>query len=46
MSQKFQRGDKLMELKRLSVGIDDFKDVIDRQCYYVDKTLLVKELAE
>ncbi|MFP3153856.1 ATP-binding protein [Lachnospiraceae bacterium ZAX-1] len=35
-----------MPLKKLFVGIEDFKKVIDKQGYYVDKTLLIKELIE
>ena len=32
--------------KRIPIGIDDYKDLIDNNHYYVDKTLLVKELFE
>lgn len=31
---------------RLPIGIYDFKDLIDRKCYYVDKTLLIKDLID
>ncbi|WP_027292500.1 AAA family ATPase [Robinsoniella sp. KNHs210] len=35
-----------MELKKLPVGIDDFKKIILQGYYYVDKTLLIKELID
>lgn len=35
-----------MEKKRLPVGIDDYKKLIDQNYYYVDKTLFVKELLD
>ncbi|MFP3152949.1 AAA family ATPase, partial [Lachnospiraceae bacterium ZAX-1] len=35
-----------MPLKKLLVGTEDFKEVIDKQGYYVDKTLLIKELID
>ena len=28
---------------RLPIGIDDYKDLIDEDCIYIDKTLLIKE---
>ena len=31
---------------RLPIGIDDYKKVIDESCFYVDKTLLIKEFLE
>ena len=30
--------------KRIPIGIDDYKDLMTQGCYYVDKTLLVKEI--
>jgi len=35
-----------LELKKLPVGIDDFKKMISQEYYYVDKTLLIKELID
>lgn len=35
-----------MERKPLPIGIEDFKEVIDLNCYFVDKTLMIKELFE
>ncbi len=33
-----------MDRKLLPVGIDDYKKLIDEDYYYVDKTLLIKDL--
>jgi hypothetical protein len=33
-------------LKTLPVGIDDFKELISKNCYFVDKSLFIKELLE
>ncbi|MCI6190599.1 MAG: ATP-binding protein [Clostridium sp.] len=33
-------------MKPLPIGIDDFKKLIDKNYYYVDKTLLIKELLD
>lgn len=35
-----------MELKKLPVGIDDFKKIILQEYYFVDKSLLIKELID
>ena len=35
-----------MEYKALPVGIDDFKEIIQMGYYYVDKTLLIKDLLD
>ena len=32
--------------KPLLIGVDDFKKLIDKNYYYVDKTLLIKELLD
>ncbi|MBO5320245.1 MAG: AAA family ATPase [Ruminococcus sp.] len=34
------------ERKAIPIGIEDFKEVIDRSCYLVDKTLLIKDLLD
>lgn len=34
------------KLKRLPIGISDFKELIDRNYYYVDKTLLIEQLLD
>jgi hypothetical protein len=31
-------------MKRVPIGIEDFRDIIERHLYYVDKTLLIKNL--
>lgn len=33
-------------LKRISLGTSDFKEIIDRNYYFVDKTLIIKEFLE
>ncbi|MDC7289112.1 ATP-binding protein [Blautia schinkii] len=35
-----------MKTKPLPIGTDDFKKLISNGCYYVDKTLLIKELLD
>ena len=35
-----------MEYKLLPIGIDDFKKLIENGCYYVDKTLWIKDLLD
>ena len=43
------RGDKLMndqEKKKLPIGISDYKKLRDGNYYYVDKSLLIKDLDE
>ena len=35
-----------MERKPLPIGIEDFKRLIDEEYYFVDKTLMIKELIE
>lgn len=32
--------------KALAVGVENFKDIIDKSYYYVDKTLLIKDLLD
>lgn len=36
----------MQELKALPLGRDDFGKVIENDCYYVDKTLLIKKLLQ
>lgn len=35
-----------MSYKPLPIGIDDFKEIIQKKYYYVDKTLLIKDLLD
>ncbi len=35
-----------MSYKPLPIGIDDFEEIIAKDYYYVDKTLLIKELID
>ncbi len=32
--------------KKISIGMEDFKEIIDKNGYFVDKTLMIKELLE
>ncbi|HIU57503.1 MAG TPA: AAA family ATPase [Candidatus Ornithomonoglobus merdipullorum] len=32
-----------LEKKRIPIGYEDFKDIIDNDFYYVDKTMLIYE---
>ena len=41
-----QKGEKnRMEKKSVSLGIEDFK-IVRKECYYVDKTLLIKDIID
>ena len=33
-------------MKQISIGISDYKTIIDKNAFYIDKTLLIKELDE
>ena len=33
-------------MKRLPIGIEDFKELIEKEYYYVDKTMLIKNVLE
>ena len=35
-----------MNQKPLAIGIDDYKRIVDRGYYYVDKTLLIQNLLD
>lgn len=32
------------ELKKIPIGIEDFKEIIDRNCYFVDKSLMIRDI--
>ena len=34
------------KLKKISIGVEDFKEIIDKDGYFVDKTLMIKKLIE
>ena len=36
----------MSERKRIGIGIEDYKEIVDKDYYYVDKTLLIKELRD
>ena len=33
-------------MKRLAIGIDDFKKIIKEDCYYIDKTKFIEDILE
>lgn len=35
-----------MEQKAIPIGVEFYKDIVDKPYYYIDKTLLVKELID
>lgn len=35
-----------MEQKAIPIGVESYKDIVDKPYYYIDKTLLVKELID
>ena len=35
---------KQEKLKKISIGVEDFKTIIEKDGYFVDKTLIVAEL--
>ena len=32
--------------KKISIGVEDFKEIIEKDGYFVDKTLMIKKLIE
>ena len=37
---------KQEKLKKIAIGVEDFKELIDKDGYFVDKTLMIKKLIE
>ena len=35
-----------MPKKKIAIGVEDFKEIIDKDTYFVDKTLMIKKLIE
>lgn len=33
-------------MKRLAIGVDDFKEIIKEGCYYIDKTKFIENILE
>lgn len=33
-------------LKNIGIGIDDFKEIIEKDCYFVDKSLFIKDIID
>ena len=36
----------MSELKPIPIGIEDFKEIIDKDYYFVDKSLMMKEILD
>lgn len=36
----------MAKTKRIPIGFEDFKEMIDKNCYYVDKTPLIKDILD
>jgi hypothetical protein len=36
----------MANFKPIPIGYEDFKEIIDKECYYVDKTLLIKDIID
>lgn len=36
----------MLELKAIPIGKEDFKEIIDDNCYFVDKTLLIRDIID
>lgn len=37
---------EMVKIKRISLGTTDFKEIIEKDLYYIDKTLIIKEFLE
>ena len=35
-----------MKRKPIAIGVEDYKRIIDKNCYYVDKTLMIKDILD
>ena len=46
MTQRSKTEVGVMNYKPLPIGIDDFKKLMERDCYFVDKTLLIKDIID
>lgn len=36
----------MADTKRISIGIESYKEIVDKQYYYIDKTLFIKALLD
>ena len=41
-----KRGDNVDKLKKVPIGIEDFKEIIDNDFYYIDKTLMLRDILD
>lgn len=35
-----------MKRKPIAIGVEDYKRIIDKNCYYVDKTLMIRDILD
>ncbi len=36
----------MSERKKIPIGIEDFKEIIERECYFVDKSLMIRDILD
>ncbi len=36
----------MAELKKIPIGIEDFAEIIRKNCYFVDKTLMIRDILD
>jgi len=36
----------MLKRKIIPIGKEDFKDIVDKNCYFVDKTMLIKDVLD
>ena len=50
MDTRIEKGAAVYEqagkTKKISIGVEDFKEIIEKDGYFVDKTLMIKKLIE
>lgn len=35
-----------MKFKPIAIGVENYKRIIDKNCYYIDKTLMIKDILD
>ena len=36
----------MTERKKIPIGIEDLKDIVDNNCYFVDKSLMIRDILD
>ena len=39
-------GELMTGRRRIAIGMEDYKEIIEKNCYYVDKTLFIRDLLD